>query len=107
MRKHQSKRLISLLLALVLCLGLAVPVSAADTGSSGVQIEKVDNSAVSVSTLDDSRQANLDEEETPLYQDTDMVRVSIVLEGKSTLEKGFSTQRLWPTATACRHSRRP
>ena len=33
MRKHQSKRLISLLLALVLCLGLAVPVSAADTGN--------------------------------------------------------------------------
>lgn len=94
MRKHQSKRLISLLLALVLCLGLAVPVSAADTGSSGVQIEKVDNSAVSVSTLDDSKQANLDEEETPLYQDTDMVRVSIVLEGKSTLEKGFSTQSI-------------
>ena len=79
MRKHQSKRLISLLLALVLCLGLAVPVSAADTDSSGVRIEKVDNSAVSVSTLDDSKQANLDEEETPLYQDTDMVRVSIVL----------------------------
>ena len=94
MRKHQSKRLISLLLALVLCLGLAVPVSAADTGSSGVQIEKVDNSAVSVSTLDDSKQANLDEEETPLYQDTDMVRVSIVLEGKSTLEKGFSTRSI-------------
>ena len=94
MRKHQSKRLTALLLALVLCLGLAVPAGAADTTSSGVKIEKVDNSAVSVSLTDDSQQTALTEEETPLYQDTDMVRVSIVLKGKSTLEKGFSTQHI-------------
>ena len=94
MRKHQSKRLTALLLALVLCLGLAVPAGAADTTSSGVKIEKVDNSAVSVSLTDDSQQTTITEEETPLYQDTDMVRVSIVLKGKSTLEKGFSTQHI-------------
>ena len=94
MRKHQSKRLTALLLALVLCLGLAVPAGAASTGSNGVKIEKVDNSAVSVSLTDDSQQTTLTEEETPLYQDTDMVRVSIVLKGKSTLEKGFSTQHI-------------
>ena len=94
MRKHQSKRLTALLLALVLCLGLAVPAGAADTTSSGVKIEKVDNSAVSVSLTDDSQQTTLTEEETPFYQDTDMVRVSIVLKGKSTLEKGFSTQHI-------------
>lgn len=94
MRKHQSKRLTALLLALVLCLGLAVPAGAADTTSSGVKIEKVDNSAVSVSLTDDSQQTTITEEETPFYQDTDMVRVSIVLKGKSTLEKGFSTQHI-------------
>ena len=94
MRKHQSKRLTALLLALVLCLGLAVPAGAASTGSNGVKIEKVDNSAVSVSLTDDSQQTTLTEEETPLYQDTDTVRVSIVLKGKSTLEKGFSTQHI-------------
>ena len=94
MRKHQSKRLTALLLALVLCLGLAVPAGAADTTSNGVKIEKVDNSAVSVSLTDDSQQTTITEEETPLYQDTDMVRVSIVLKGKSTLEKGFSTQHI-------------
>ena len=94
MRKHQSKRLTALLLALVLCLGLAVPAGAASTTSNGVKIEKVDNSAVSVSLTDDSQQTALTEEETPLYQDTDMVRVSIVLKGKSTLEKGFSTQHI-------------
>ena len=59
-----------------------------------VKIEKVDNSAMSVSLADDSQQATLEEEETPLYQDTDMVRVSIVLDGKSTLEKGFSTMSI-------------
>ena len=94
MRKHQSKRLTALLLALVLCLGLAVPAGAADTTSSGVKIEKIDNSVVSVSLTDDSQQTALTEEETPLYQNTDMVRVSIVLKGKSTLEKGFSTQHI-------------
>ncbi len=94
MRKHQSKRLTALLLALVLCLGLAVPAGAASTGSNGVKIEKVDNSAVSVSLTDDSQQTTLTEEETPLYQDTDTVRVSIVLKGKATLEKGFSTQHI-------------
>ena len=46
--KHHSKRLLSLLLALVLCLGLAVPVSAAGSSDgASVQIEKVDNSLVS------------------------------------------------------------
>lgn len=38
MRKYQSKRLTALLLALVLYLGLAVPMGAADTGSCGVKM---------------------------------------------------------------------
>ena len=93
MRKHLSKRMTALLLALVMCMGLAVPAGAADTSRS-VKIEKVDNSAVSVSLTGDSQRATLEEEETPLYQATDVVRVSIVLDGKSTLEKGFSTMSI-------------
>ena len=93
MKKYLGKRMTALLLALVMCMGLVVPAGAADTGTS-VKVEKADNSAVSVSLTDDSQQTALEEEKTPLYQDTDTVRVSIVLDGKSTLKKGFSTMSI-------------
>ena len=99
MMKHHSKRLLSLLLALVLCLGLAVPVSAAGSSdSASVQIEKVDNSLVSASAL--SNQVVQDEQDTPVYKDTDTVRVSIVLEKKSTLEMGYSTMSITESSKA-------
>lgn len=89
MKKHFSKRLLSLLLAVVLCVSMAVPAGAADASDNGrtIRFEKVDNSAVSASLptdrLVDQKNA------TPQYSATDKVRVSIVLEGKSTIEKGF------------------
>lgn len=89
MKKHFSKRLLSLLLAVVLCVSMAVPAGAADASDNSrtIRFEKVDNSAVSTSLptdrLVDQKNA------TPQYSATDKVRVSIVLEGKSTIEKGF------------------
>lgn len=93
MKKYLGKRMTALLLALVMCMGLVVPAGAADTGTS-VKVEKADNSAVSVSLTDDGQQTALENEEAPLYEDTDTVRVSIVLDGKSTLKKGFSTMSI-------------
>ena len=90
MKKHLSKRLTALLLALVLCLGLTVPVGATESsGGTNVRFEQVDNSVVSGS-LRNNRVVQ-EQAETPLYRDTDMVRVSIILSGKSTIEKGFAT----------------
>ena len=90
MRKHRSKRLTALVLVLVLCLSLVVPVGAVGTsGGTNVRFEQVDNSVVSATLR--SNRVQREQAETPLYQDTDMVRVSIVLSGKSTIEKGFAT----------------
>lgn len=76
MKKHFSKRLISLVLALAVCLGLAIPVGAADTNAtSNVRIRKIDNSAVSAS-LRDSIAVDADET-TPLYKDRPGVKFCV------------------------------
>lgn len=96
MKKHLPKRLLSLLLALVLCVGLVVPAAAAESEENAqpqVSFEKVDNSEVTA-VLEREQKQELTQApvpEEPAYQDTDMVRVSIVLYGKSTLECGYST----------------
>lgn len=89
MRKHMSKRLLSLVLAVVLCLSLVLP--AAATGVSNtpkVTFEQVDNSAVSAA-IPGREPVELPEIEDP-YNASDMVRVSIVLEKEGTIEAGFS-----------------
>ena len=93
MRKHRSKRLTALVLALILCLSLVVPVGAVGiSGGTNVRFEQVDNSVVSATLR--SNRAQREQAETPLYQDTDKVRVSIFLEKPSTLEEGFSTENI-------------
>ena len=100
MKKHCGKRLVALVLALVLCLGLAAPAGAVSASDeTGVQIERIDNSAVTASAESQGTEL-LRESETPAYADTDSVRVSIVLEGASTLEKGYSTQGISSNAGA-------
>lgn len=80
-------RMLSLLLAVTVLLSLAGPAGA--TGAHDMlSYEKVDNSAVSASLL---HLAEEETGETSPYADTDLVRVSIVLEKASTLEAGFST----------------
>ena len=88
MSKHLSTRLVSLILAVALLVGIAVPVSAVgDAGS--VTWTKVENSEVSANAL--SPVEAISEDVSP-YEDTEMVRVSIVLEEKSTVEAGYTTQ---------------
>ena len=87
MKKRLSTRLLSLLLVAALLLGTASPAAAVGS-SSNVTVTQVDNSAVSVNPL----QRVEDEPNTMTdYIDTDVVRVSIVLEKASTIKAGFST----------------
>ncbi len=86
---HLPSRMLSLLLAFALLLGFATPIRAADE-SIGVSFQEVDNSMVSGSLLCEAEE----EPTVPAYSDTDMVRVSIFLNKKSTLEAGYSTTNI-------------
>ena len=85
MKKHVLTRLLSLVLAFAMVAAFAVPVEAA----SGISWEEVPGSAISQGP--DREVVEPVQEEAP-YKDTDVVRVSIVLEEKSTVAAGYSTQ---------------
>ena len=89
MKKQLNKRLLSVVLAICLVLSLAAPVAAAPAGK--VSFTKVDNSAVSADLL---TRIDADLNAMEAYVDTDVVRVSIFLEEKSTIEAGFSTDSI-------------
>ncbi len=95
MKKQVTARMISLMLVLALLVGFAVPVSAAN--KNDVTITRVDNAAVSASL---PRNAVEEETATSLYADTDVVRVSILLETASTLQAGFPTSSIADNAAA-------
>ena len=104
MKKQHINRLLSLVIILVMCLGMVVPAGAAGVpGSNGWIVEKVDNSAVSAQ-LSNRTEMKETANDTPDYKDTDIVRVSVVLEEKSTLEMaqqaGISTQGIANNAEA-------
>ena len=87
MKKRLSTRMLSLVLVAALLVGM-MPTVYADSSKSAVTITQVDNSAVSVNPLQPSGE---DEGGDNGYVDTDVVRVSIVMEQKSTIQAGFST----------------
>ena len=100
MKKHLSTRLLSLLLIVAMLAGYAAPVQAAGhdhaaESSEALSFTKLENS----SALELLNEAD-ETEEAPLYADTELVRVSIVLDEKSTLEKGFSTENIAANAAA-------
>ena len=74
-----------MLLVLSLIASFAVPVQA-----TGLSWEKVDR-AVSADLADRLVQ---NETEEPTHRDTDIVRVSIVLEEKPTIQAGYSTMAI-------------
>jgi len=97
--KHTWKRLLSVTLSLVLVLGLASPVFAADEAPAKYTVtwEKVENEAPrrlpQAATVPEAASA-------PLYADSEIVRVSIILDGASTLEQGYSTEGIADNAAA-------
>ena len=88
MKTRLSTRVLSLLLVAALLVGM-MPAVYAESSRSDVTITQVDNSAVSVNPLQPSGEAGRGTED---YTDTDVVRVSILLEKDSTIRAGFSTQ---------------
>ena len=88
------KRLASWILVFAMIFSLAVPAFAAESdGSKSLSFEKVDNDTVSVKLpMKDGN--SFESLSTPEYAPTDMVRVSIVLDAPSTLEKGFSAAQV-------------
>ncbi len=87
-----SKRVLSLFLVVALLMGLAVPGMAAETVSTTEQLNfrEVEGHGRPSNLLEVAG-----EPETRItYADTDRVRVSIVLEEKSTLDAGFSTMNI-------------
>lgn len=97
-RSSFASKFLAVLLTAVLLLGLMAPAGAADKASDPVRLsfEQVDNSEVTAGLQ--SAEAELPEQ--PMYADTDQVRVSILLEGRSTLEAGYSTSSIAGNAAA-------
>ena len=95
-KMHLPSRLLSLLLVVALLSSFAVPIGATGSDTS-VNFKQVDNGAVSESLLQEISEQESNE---PDYADTDVVRVSIVLEQESTLEAGFSTMDIAENASA-------
>ena len=92
-----AKRLLAAVLTLTLLLGLSLPAGAAATADVvHPTFTRVENSEISAG-LPGMEAAEL--EQSP-YSDTDSVRVSIVLEEKSTVEAGFSTQAIGSNTAA-------
>ncbi|MGN1408816.1 MAG: S8 family serine peptidase [Eubacteriales bacterium] len=92
MKKHFSIRLLSLLLVFSLFTGLLVPVSANEKNVD-LKFEKVDAAGVSTKVSESIVDEEAKDVETNgiEYADDDIVRVSIVLEDESTVEKFNST----------------
>lgn len=95
MRKAWTKRLLSLVLVVSLVAGLALPASATDTAE--LKVTQIDNSAVSAGLPNEFKGG---EEDTLAYEDTDVVRVSIVLEKASTIAAGYPTEGIAENAGA-------
>ncbi len=100
MKKHLTKRVLSLLLVLAMLMGFSVPAGAVQSQSDlqSLSFEQTTGfSAVRDVALTEEAQSVTNE---PQYAPEDVVRVSIVLSGKSTLEKGFSTRNIAANAQA-------
>lgn len=90
------KKVLSLVLALVMVLGLALPASAVED-TQPVGFTKIDNDAVKADLSNRVADGETDE---PQYSSSDVVRVSIVLEGASTIAAGYPTMGIAENADA-------
>ena len=102
MKKQFSSRLLSLLLTLTMVFGLLVPVSAANSGSTELKFEKIDeavDSKLPESKVTDEGKANDISNGEYKYADDEEVRVSIVLDGETTVEK-FGSKDIASNASA-------
>lgn len=99
-QKATGSRILALLLAVTLLASLVVPAAAADRNNlTQLAVEQIDNDLVAAQLPgQQQQQTNAAQEET--HAASDMVRVSIVLEKKSTLEAGYTAQEVTDSARA-------
>ncbi len=99
-QKATGSRILALLLAVTLLASLVVPAAAAGRNDlTQLAVEQIDNDLVTAQLPgQQQQQTNAAQEET--HAASDMVRVSIVLEKKSTLEAGYTAQEVTDSARA-------
>ena len=97
MKANLTKRVLSLMLAFAMVLSLAAP--AAATGAEQYSELSFTKSSAA-SSLEAIGQTAKTEAAAPAHEDSDMVRVSIVLEDASTLHSGFSSLEIAGNAEA-------
>ncbi len=95
MKKGSTKRLLSVLLVLAMLMAYALPAMA----GAVTQIEKVEG----LHSLLTKKDPVSSQDKESLYESNDIVRVSIVLADKSTVEKGFSTKNIGENAAAMKY----
>ncbi len=94
MKENFTKRVLSLVLCIAMLLSLAAP--AAAVSGNAIAFHKSD----APSSLEAMGNALARQPEAAAYEDEDVVRVSIVLKEKSTLQAGFSTHAVAENAAA-------
>ena len=98
-QKATGSRILALLLAVTLLASLVIPAAAAGRNDlTQLAVEQIDNDLVTAQLPGQQQTANAAQEET--HAASDMVRVSIVLEKKSTLEAGYTAQEVTDSARA-------
>ena len=97
MKKHPLSRILSLVLVAALIAGFAVPINAASNDVTW----KESNREVSLDVSDRLAETHVEES---AHKPTDIVRVSIVLEDKPTVQAGFSTMGIAQNAEAMAYS---
>ena len=89
MRKNKWRTLFVVLLVLCM-LGQTVAVAAETQPTDELSFSKVDDSAVTASIAETEDAPSAEQEKQ--YADTDVVRVSIMMESPSTIDQGYSTR---------------
>ncbi len=98
MRNKIVQRMLSVVLVLCMIAALALPTIAATVDTS---FHKVSNDRVSANLF--GREPASKFEKEPDYEDTDVVRVSIVLEDAGTLDAGYSPENIADNAAAMQY----
>ncbi len=95
--KKMCKRILSLVMVFAMLVAYAVPTHAASV--TNVRIEKADD----VGSLVSKKDPVSNEEGTPRYDSKDIVRVSIILDEKSTIDQGYATKDIALNSSAMRY----
>ena len=97
MKHHLFSRVVSLLLVLVMAAGFVTPAYAAGRSDDSQRLSfRQTDGAEAMQRLGTAPE----DSETPEYADTDMVRVSIVLDKPGTIEAGYSVEGISANAEA-------